>query len=282
MSQFSEDINKKWSRKTHITIFILVTATTNAICQIYYYHKYHSGIVNSVKDVILKVDIMSKEQELHNNAAEQTLDAVLYDQNELYNRTTETTARINILEEVIDKDNMYEARMNTITSAIISTLPKKHYLSYCSKPTPAEIREIASSIISISDRYSVDAALALAIIRQESNFCQKAISPAGAIGIMQIMPSTAKQQVNEIALEANYRPNIEKIKDNIWIGVYYISKRLIDFNYNESLALMAYNAGINHVLKVLAEERKDFYEEPKRYAELVLEYKNEYKSLGVR
>ncbi len=78
----------------------------------------------------------------------------------------------------------------------------------------------------------VPVALALAVAKQESGYRQEAVSPAGAIGIMQLMPGTA-QGLN--VDPSNWKQNIEG-------GVRYLRQQY-DSLHNWSLALAAYNAG---------------------------------------
>jgi len=89
-----------------------------------------------------------------------------------------------------------------------------------------------------ANKYGVDSALIKAIIRAESNFNHRAISPKGAQGLMQLMPDTAyKMDVID-----PFNP-----VDNIEGGVRYIRYLLDLFNGDLSLALAAYNAGIKEV-----------------------------------
>jgi soluble lytic murein transglycosylase-like protein len=187
--------------------------------------------------------------------------------------------RVKVLEESIEGDRARTVRVNKVAEVIRKTLPKN---TDCTRmPTPAEVNQIAQSIIEYGDRYSVSPSLILGMIRRESAFCIDIVSHAGAQGLMQLMPETAESQAIEIAAEVKYMPKPSKVRDNIWIGTYYISKRLVDFRGNEDLALKAYNAGITHVKKVLSGERADYYEEPKIYSVKVLKYKEEYRRLGI-
>ena len=93
--------------------------------------------------------------------------------------------------------------------------------------------EITSLIRKYAKAYGVREELALSVAMQESRFSQNVRSCAGAIGVMQLMPGTAKQLgVDPYDLE-----------DNIKGGVKYLKDQLIRFNGNETLTAAAYNAG---------------------------------------
>jgi len=91
-------------------------------------------------------------------------------------------------------------------------------------------------------QYSVDPCLISGIIRQESIFNPKIVSPAGAIGLMQIMPYTgkvlAKKTNTPFAAESLYQPTY-----NIRFGIYYVNELLKQYDGNPILALAGYNAG---------------------------------------
>ena len=100
--------------------------------------------------------------------------------------------------------------------------------------------EIISMIEDTSAKYGVDAKLIKALVKQESGFNPTAKSKAGALGLMQLMPSTAKGLGVKDPLDA---------KQNIEGGVKYVKSLLNRFDGNIILALAAYNAGPNAVKK---------------------------------
>lgn len=96
------------------------------------------------------------------------------------------------------------------------------------------------SIKKYASKYGVDENLIRAMIRQESCFNPKALSHAGAMGLMQLMPGTADY------LKVKNAWNSEQ---NIEGGVKYISQQLKRFKGDKKLALAAYNAGPGKVVK---------------------------------
>lgn len=103
--------------------------------------------------------------------------------------------------------------------------------------TAANIEEL---IEAFGAEHGLDAALIKAVIQVESNFNHRAISRKGAQGLMQLMPST----IWRLSVGDAYDPH-----ENIGAGVRYLRQLLDQFQGDLRLALAAYNAGENAVLR---------------------------------
>jgi soluble lytic murein transglycosylase-like protein len=97
-------------------------------------------------------------------------------------------------------------------------------------------------ILAAAKTHGVDSALVHAVIAAESNYQKNAVSPKGAIGLMQIMPETG-------ARYGVQRSRLTKPDDNIGTGTRYLAELLEMFEGNLELALAGYNAGENAVLR---------------------------------
>jgi peptidoglycan lytic transglycosylase len=130
-------------------------------------------------------------------------------------------------------------------------------------------------VVGHSKNYDLDPALLAAVIYRESKFNANARSSSGAIGLMQLLPATAKG----IALHtggSRFRvSDLLNPEINVRYGAFYL-RRLIDKYGEVRLALAAYNAGQANVDSWLAEGKDIEFPETREYVESVLRTREIY------
>ena len=118
----------------------------------------------------------------------------------------------------------------------------------------------------VSRHMRIDRNLVHAVVTAESSYDPSAISKKGAVGLMQLMPGTAKRY----GVRDRYNPT-----QNLYGGIRYLRDLIIRFD-DVALALAAYNAGENAVVRY--GNRIPPYPETRQYVRRVLSYYRRYRS----
>lgn len=129
-------------------------------------------------------------------------------------------------------------------------------------------------------RQRLNNAWVYAVIRQESAFASDAVSPAGARGLMQLMPRTARSTARRMKLPAPNKGELLLPETSITLGTSYLSRVLGQLDNNPVLATSAYNAGPHRVRKWLPKQISPAdiwvetipFKETRRYTQRVLTY----------
>ena len=135
-------------------------------------------------------------------------------------------------------------------------------------------------IVKYASVYNIDKALVYAVVKTESNFDKMAVSGSGAMGLMQLLPSTAKWIAESLG-EFYETNNLFNEETNIRYGCFYL-RYLFDRFKDTEIVICAYNAGETKVNDWIENgdlnESKIDYKETKNYLRKVMGYYNVYKS----
>jgi soluble lytic murein transglycosylase len=112
-------------------------------------------------------------------------------------------------------------------------------------------RPFSSAVVGLESRYGLPSGLLYSVMRAESAFRPDARSAAGALGLMQLIPSTAARVAAELDMTADSQQLWQPVQ-NLRLGAHYLHKLLTSFDRRVPLALASYNAGPHAVERWLA------------------------------
>ena len=147
-----------------------------------------------------------------------------------------------------------ENRIAQLISNYKTGLKKGHFVS------------LPERIVNESKKYGYDPLFLTAVIITESSFYNWAQSDKGALGLMQILPTTGKELANQVHLEWAGNPTLFDPEVNIALGAYYLNKLVLRFG-DLGLALEAYNHGPTRLNRYLKAGLR-----PKRYSQKVFRH----------
>jgi len=133
------------------------------------------------------------------------------------------------------------ARRNGWYERAIDTAERTSALHDFTLRFPTPYRDVVSSYARALD---LEEAWVYGLVRQESRFVVDARSSAGAQGLMQLMPSTARQVARRLRLPGFQRHHVISVDTNINLGTYYMRQLLDDLDNQIVLASAGYNAGL--------------------------------------
>ena len=264
-------MNKIDIKKDRITLIVLILS-------LFYYYDYRKSSIHTQLDRYeLIFHTYSQDIIGQNETIDGLLNKIDYLETNLKNlkkQNSEFFDSINLKVKTIDaainsKTKRWEEIKKT-RKIVLNTISKNNYQTFMNI---VDLTRYSGAVVDYASKYNVSIPLILAVTRQESAFNPKAVSHAGAKGLMQLMPATAK----ECSLDIGKRTiAIFDIRTNVQLGTFYLRRMLTKFDENMEIAIKAYNAGPTYVSKVLANEYSSYPEETVDYSEKVLKYFKEY------
>ena len=202
------------------------------------------------------------------NYMDQALVDRIHSQAAKRSETAKQTTSDDFATVLADSTKAIENNQNTISTntAVSDTSPVSTGQTAASSASSYTSNELDSIFEEAANSYGVSSIILKSIAKAESGFNPSAVSYAGAVGIMQLMPSTAA------ALGVS---NSYDARENIMGGAKYISQLLSNYQGNISLALAAYNAGSANVDKYGGIPP---FTETQNYVKKVLSYMEEFGS----
>jgi soluble lytic murein transglycosylase-like protein len=112
--------------------------------------------------------------------------------------------------------------------------------------TRPEVNDLARAVLAEAGRYQLDPGLVLAVMHVESRYHTFAVSPVGAMGLMQLLPATAKELAEQLGIPWQGTQTLFDPVVNVQLGTAYV-KQLRDRYGSVKTALAAYNWGPGHI-----------------------------------
>jgi len=169
----------------------------------------------------------------------------------------------------------------------IRTVARTHHRSDYSLRFPMPYKQ---QVFESAQANELDPALIYGVMRRESLFDPLARSKVGALGLMQLMPSTARRVARSLGMKRPGQWDILHVENNIYLGAHYLRSVMNRFDNNAALATAAYNAGPRNVKRWLPQKDSmpaDLwvetvpFGETRKYVQAVLAYSTVFdKSLG--
>ena len=248
----------------------------------HYYGFLAAGILNkpiSLEDNPLQFDDGQTQPVMENPGMARALEFMHFDRKVSARREWR-----HLLYGLSDEEKLIAAKLahtNGWVDRAIFTLPQAGYMDDVGLRFPLAYRDLVEKN---SVRAKLDPALTFAIARRESSFMADANSSVGALGLMQIMPSTAKYIARKkVSRRSLFNPGV-----NIRYGTDYLKYLLRETEGNEVIATAAYNAGIYRVEKWVKKSEAlpaDIwietipFHETREYVKSVLAYRQIYSTL---
>jgi soluble lytic murein transglycosylase len=132
------------------------------------------------------------------------------------------------------------ARRNGWFERSIDTAERTQQMHDFTLRYPTPYREVLGSYTRLLD---LDEAWVYALVRQESRFSAEARSNAGALGLMQLMPTTARSVARRLGIPGLNRNSVHTVDTNISLGTYHLRELMDGLENHPVLASAAYNAG---------------------------------------
>jgi soluble lytic murein transglycosylase len=169
----------------------------------------------------------------------------------------------------------------------IRTVAKTEHRSDYSLRFPMPYKQ---QVMAHAEERKLDPSVIYGVMRRESLFDPLARSSVGALGLMQLMPSTARNVAKSLGMKRPRNSDILRIENNIRFGTHYLRTVMNRFDNNVALAAAAYNAGPSRVKRWLPRDETmpaDLwvetvpFKETRNYVQAVLAYSTVFdRSLG--